>query len=252
MSPAAAAWALDLPRTTNRLRRSGGVAALAVVIGLAGCNDKTTSPSLAASCSAAPSVGSAPLAVAFTLNVAGASSFDVTINYGDGTTSGSLNLAHVYQTAGGYTATFAVTAQGQSASCSTAVNVTGPTATPSPTPGIPSPSPSPSGGNQPPNAVFRTNPKPGAGEIFTGKAPLAIEFSMCASTDVDVDVLLWTMDFEGDGKLEVHGSTGGSCRRTNNYPAGSYRPEICVTDLDPFGNIRHDFQCHRYTVQVAP
>jgi len=252
MRRAVSAWVSDLGGTTSRLRGFGTVAALAVVMGLGGCNDKTTSPSLTATCSALPSTGPAPLAVAFTLNVAGASSFDVTINYGDGTTSSSLNLAHVYGTAGGYTATFAVTAQGQSASCSTAVNVSGPTSNPTPTPGIPSPSPSPSGGNQPPNAVFRTNPKPGAGNVFSGKAPLDIEFSMCASTDVDVDVLLWTMDFEGDGKTEVHGSTGGSCRRSNSYAAGTYRPEICVTDLDSFGNIRHDFQCRRYTVQVTP
>jgi hypothetical protein len=232
------------------LRRAGTAAALALFVGLAGCN-KTTSPSLTASCSASPSSGSAPLAVAFTLNVAGASTYDVTINYGDGSTSSSLNLAHVYPTVGGYTATFSVSAQGQSAACSTAVNVTGPVAGPTPSPGVPSPSPSPSG-NQPPNAVFRTTPKPGPGDVFTGTAPFSIEFSMCASTDVDLDVLLWTMDFEGDGKLEVHGSTGGSCRRTNTYAAGTYRPEICVTDLDSFGNIRHDFQCKRYTVQVSP
>jgi PKD domain len=225
------------------------VLAVALGLALAGCDDKSTSPSLTATCSASPSSGVAPLAVAFTLNVAGASSFDVTINYGDGTTSGSLNLAHVYPVAGGYTATFAVIAGGQSAACSTAVNVTGPAPTPTPTPGLPSPSPST---NQAPNAVFRTNPKPGAGNIFAGKAPFDIEFSMCASTDVDVDVLLWTMDFDGDGKTEVRGTTGGSCRRSNRYLAGSYRTEICVTDLDPLGNERHDFQCRRYTVQVTP
>jgi hypothetical protein len=225
-------------------------ATMALFVGLGGCDRKTTSPSLTATCSASPTSGAAPLPVAFTLNVAGASTFDVNINYGDGTGSTSLNLAHVYQAGGGYTATFSVTAEGQSATCSTAVNVTGPAAGPTPPPGIPSPSPSPTE-NQPPNAVFRSTPKP-VGDLFTGKAPLAIEFSMCASTDVDVDVLLWTMDFEGDGKLEVHGSTGGSCRRTNNYAVGNYRPEICVTDLDSFGKPRHDFQCRRYTVQVTP
>ena len=216
---------------------------MALAVGLAGCNDKGTSPSVTATCSASPSSGSAPLAVAFTLNVAGASSFDVTINYGDGTSSGSLNLAHVYQAAGGYTATFSVSAQGQPAACSTGVNVTAP---------APAPTPSPSPENQPPHAVFRTNPSAGPGNLLTGKAPFVIEFSMCASSDVDIDVLFWTMDFEGDGKTEVHGSTGGSCRRANRYLAGNYRPEICVSDLDPFGKVRHDFQCRRYTVQVTP
>ncbi len=226
----------------------GAGALLALALGFGGCDDNPTSPSLSATCSVSPSTGAAPLAVAFTLNVAGASTFETTINYGDGTTSSSLNLAHVYQAPGGFTASFSVSAKGQSAACSTAVNVTGPAPTPSP--GIPSPSPSP-GGNQPPNAVFRTYPKP-VGGVFTGKAPFAIEFSMCASTDVDVDVLLWTMDFEGDGKTEVRGSTGGACRRTNAYAAGTYRPEICVTDVDQAGNERHDFQCQRYTVQVTP
>jgi hypothetical protein len=100
--------------------------------------------------------------------------------------------------------------------------------------------------------VFRTNPDPTSGSTFTGKAPFDIQFSMCASSDVDLDVLFWTMDFEGDGKTEVHGSTGGSCRRTNTYAAGNYRPEICVTALDSLGKARHDFQCKRYTVQITP
>lgn len=218
-----------------------------MLVGLPGCNDKGTEPNLTATCSASPASGSAPLAVAFTLNVGGVSSFEVSINYGDGTSSNALNLAHVYQSAGGYTATFSVRAGERSASCSTAVNVTGPT-TPTPSP---SASPTP-GVNSPPNAVYRTNPRPGPGDIFSGKAPFPIEFSMCASTDVDIDVLLWTMDFEGDGKLEVRGSTGGSCRRSNTYGAGNYRPEICVTDLDAAGKPRHDFQCKRYTVQITP
>jgi PKD domain len=221
------------------LVRLGGVAALAP---LAGCNDKPTSPSLTATCSASPSSGAAPLAVVFTLTVGGASSFDVAINYGDGTTSASLNLAHVYQIAGGYTATFSASSQGQSAACSTGVNVTGPAPTPTPSPTS----------NRPPSAVFRTTPAPGTGNIFTGQAPFAITFNMCPTTDVDLDVLLWTMDFDGDGKTEVRGSTGAACRRTNSYPSGTYRPQICVTDLDSSGNVRHDFQCKRYTVQVTP
>lgn len=228
---------------------AGLVAALLLAVG--GCNDSATEPDLTATCSASPSSGTAPLAVAFTLNVGGVSSFDVSINYGDGTTSSALNLAHVYQNGGGYTATFSVSSGGRSAVCSTAVNVTGGPTSPSPSPPSPSPTPTP-GENQPPHPVYRTNPKPGPGDVFSGRAPFAIEFSMCASTDADVDVLLWTMDFEGDGKTEVHGSTGGSCRRTNAYAAGNYRPEVCVTDLDRSGQPRHDFQCKRYTVQVTP
>lgn len=232
-------------------RHSRTVIGLALSVGLAGCNDQSTSPSLTASCSASPVSGAAPLAVAFSLNVAGSSSFDVNINYGDGTSSGSLNLAHVYQAPGGYTATFSVSAGGQAAACSTGVNVTGPAPAPTPGPGVPSPSPSP-GANQPPNPVFKTTPKAGPGDTISGTAPLTIEFSMCASQDVDIDVLLWTMDFEGDRHVDIRGSTGAYCRRSHTYSAGTYRPEICVTDVDASGNIRHDFQCQRYTVQVTP
>ena len=247
-------WAGDavghVARAASPLRHPGTVVALALVVGLGGCNDSSTSPSLVATCSASPSSGPPPLAVAFTLSVAGASTYDVTINYGDGATSGALNLAHIYMGGGGYTATFNVSANGESAACSTAVNVTGP-ALPTPGPGVPSPSPSPTG-NQPPTAVFKTTPLPGPGDVFTGKAPFAIEFSMCASQDVDIDVLLWTMDFDGNGKPDIQGSTGAFCRRSHTYEAGTAKPEICVTDIDAAGKIRHDFQCKRYTVQITP
>jgi PKD domain-containing protein len=223
----------------------------ALVLAFPACNDNPSGPDLSATCSATPTAGTAPLVVTFTLNVAGTSTFDVSINYGDGRTSSTLNLAHIYQNAGAYTASFSVSAGGRSANCSTAVNVTGGPPAPTPTPPAPTPTPS-TGVNQAPTPVYRTTPKPGAGDVFTGTAPFAIEFSMCASSDVDKDVLLWTMDFEGDGKTEVHGSTGGSCRRSNSYAAGNYRPEICVTDLDAAGKARHDFQCKRYTVQVTP
>jgi hypothetical protein len=236
--------------TTARPRRSraGALAAFVALGLLPACDETPAEPDLAASCSASPSSGAAPLAVAFTLNVTGADQFDVEVNYGDGTSSPVLNLAHVYHAAGGFTATFTVRAGSRSAACSTGVNVTGAPVGPGPTP---SPSATP-GANRPPNPVYRTTPRPGPGDVFMGQAPLSIEFSMCASSDVDLDVLLWTMDFEGDGRTEVRGSTGGSCRRTNAYAAGSYRPEICVTDLDRAGQPRHDFQCKRYTVQVTP
>jgi hypothetical protein len=73
---------------------------------------------------------------------------------------------------------------------------------------------------------------------------------MCATTDVDLDVLLWTMDFEGDRHIDQQGSTGANCRRDHVYSSGTYRPEICVTDVDAQGKPRHDFECKRYTVQV--
>jgi PKD repeat protein len=111
-------------------------AGLALLVGLVGCDDKGTSPrsTLTATCSASPVSGLAPLAVAFNLNVAGSPFFDVSFNFGDGTgsvegfftSSRSLNLPHVYQAPGGYTATFSVSgAEGQSVACSIGVNVMG-------------------------------------------------------------------------------------------------------------------------------
>ena len=121
------------------------MARLALLVGLTGCDDKGTSPSssLTATCSASPASGLAPLAVAFSLNAAGSPFFDVSFNFGDGkssvegffTSSTSLNLPHVYEAPGRYTATFSVTgAEGQSVACSIGVNVTGPT--PVRTPGL--------------------------------------------------------------------------------------------------------------------
>jgi PKD repeat protein len=115
-----------------RLVAMGGCALLT---GLAACNDTATSPtpSLTATCSASPVAGMAPLAVVLSVMAEGSSSFDVSVDFGDGTrtsegffaSSVSFNLPHVYQAAGGYTATFSVTgADGQSVACSIGINVT--------------------------------------------------------------------------------------------------------------------------------
>jgi PKD repeat protein len=131
------------------LPRLAATAGFALLVELVGCDDKGTSPgsNLTATCSASPASGLAPLAVAFSLNVAGSPFFDVGFNFGDGTSSvegfftssTSLSLPHVYQAPGGYTATFSVSgAEGQSVTCSSGVNVTGPTPAPTPGPGVPS------------------------------------------------------------------------------------------------------------------
>lgn len=224
--------------------------ATSLAVTLGACDDDSpTQPTLSATCGAAPAAGAAPLAVVFTLGVSGASRFDVTIAFGDGSSStgssGNLNLAHTYLNPGSYTASFTVSSGGQSAACATGVTASG---SPAPTP---TPPPFP-GGNQPPVAVFKTTPDPAAGNLISGPAPLSVLFNMCATQDVDLDVLLWTMDFEGDRRIDVRGSTGAHCRRTFAYPAGTYRPEICVTDVDARGEPRHDFQCRRYTVQATP
>jgi PKD repeat protein len=115
-----------------RLVAMGGCALLS---SLAACNDKVTSPtsSLAATCSASPVAGRAPLAVVLSVRAEGSSSFDVSVDFGDGTrtsegffaSSRSFNLPHVYQAPGGYTATVSVTGvDGQSVACSIGINVT--------------------------------------------------------------------------------------------------------------------------------
>jgi PKD repeat protein len=119
------------------LLRLAPAAGLALLVGLLGCDDEGTSPSatLTATCSASPVSGLAPLAVAFSLNLAGSPFFDVSFNFGDGTrsvegfftSSKSLHLPHVYQAPGGYTASFSASgAEGQSATCLVGVSVTEP------------------------------------------------------------------------------------------------------------------------------
>jgi PKD repeat protein len=212
--------------------------------GFWGCGgDNATSPvagDLTATCGASPTAGQAPLPVTFRLSVSGASGpYTTLVNYGDGVTSTDPSVPHVYQTAGAYNVAFSASQGSRSASCSTNVTVS---AAPS----------SAVGGNQPPNAEFKTNPiDDGLGRI-TGKAPFTVNFNMCPSTDPDGDALLFTMDFNGDGKLEVNGTTGASCRRANTYAAGTYKAKICVTDMNSGGQQLHPFQCTVYTITATP
>jgi PKD domain len=213
-----------------------------------GCKKESpAAPSLVLTCSATPASGPAPLAVSFALSVAGAQGgFSVVISYGDGATGGDASARHVYVAPGGYTATFTVSTATQSALCSAPVLVEAPPI-PSPTPAS---SPAP---NQQPSAVFRTTPEPDAGNTFTSSPPLTIAFSMCASLDPDGDPLDFTMDFEGDGIIDVHGTTGADCRRSYTYTAsGTYVPEMCVTDLLPSLAPAHKYQCKDYVVKITP
>ena len=214
-------------------------AALATLLG--GCRgDTPVAPSLQATCAANPASGVAPLLVTFSLSVAGAEGpFTVGVSYGDGTAGADPDRPHTFVAAGAYAVVFTVSTARQSARCSTTVSV-------SPLPLVPV-----SIGNTPPQAVFQTTPPAGPGDQIAGSAPLAIRFNMCGSSDVDKDVLRWTMDFQGDGTNEVDGTTGGACRRDFTYAAGTYRPRICVTDLGPDREPAHPFQCKTYTVTAS-
>jgi hypothetical protein len=75
---------------------------------------------------------------------------------------------------------------------------------------------------------------------------------MCASYDLERDVVFYRMDFDGDGKWEVHGITGASCRRDHTYAAGTYEAVNCLTDTGPDGQELHPDQCQDYEVTATP
>lgn len=216
------------------------VAAGLVALGSPGCNegDTITAPTLSATCSASPSEGSAPLEVAFALNVAGAEgAASIQVSYGDGASGSDPDATHTYAEAGLYTASFTVTTATQTARCATPVNVS-----PGSVPGTGS-----ADGNQPPLVTFKTTPAAVAGGI-QGAAPLDVRYNMCPTADPEGDTLYFTMDLDGDRKLDVRGSTGASCRETWTYAAGTWFAEICATDLGPENERLHPFQCQGYTV----
>jgi len=215
-----------------------------LALGLSSCDDDAnpSAGDLTATCVAAPSSGLAPLPVTFDFRVVGAGpgeTLTASVSYGDGTGSNDPYAGHTYMRAGSYTAAFSVTSGGRSASCNATVSVTAATGPAAPT------------GNQAPNAVFKTTPFANGGNI-RGKAPLAVQFNMCPSTDPDRDRLRFTMDFTNDGQLDVDGTTGADCRRGTTYPRGTYRARICVTDLDGGFAPIHPPQCENYTVDSTP
>jgi len=221
------------------------VALVLVAVGGPGCNEGDTitnnPPTLSATCSASPAGGEAPLQVAFALGVAGAQgAVGVSVNYGDGATGTDPDATHTYVAGGLYTASFTVTTPTQSARCAATVEVSAGASGGGPDPGS----------NQPPVADFRTNPSVKNGKI-AGAAPLTVNFNMCTTADPEGDTLYFTMDLDGDGNLDVRGSTGASCREPWTYAAGTWRPEICVTDLGPEGERLHPFQCQTYTVEAT-
>jgi hypothetical protein len=232
--------------------RSHRIVMLAALLACAGqaCHkDTVTAPTLSADCAASPASGAAPLRVAFTLNVAGAQgTFSVAIDYGDGTTGSDPAQSHVYAAAGSFSPAFSVSTATQSARCSTVVSVVAPQPTPTPPPAA----------NQPPQAVFVTNPA-ATGSSITGKAPLTVEFNMCRTVDPEHDPLRFEMDLDGDGVFEYHGATGADCRHAVSFAAGTHATTICVTDTscitwpacDGYPQL-HPRQCRSYSVVVSP
>lgn len=136
----------------------------------------------------------------------------------------------------------------------------GPAASPSPPAAAPAPSAIPSlppTGNQPPVAVFHTRPEADRRGLIRGRSPLKITFNMCASSDPDGDELVFTHDFDGDGVVDLRGSTGSQCRFTFTYVFTEtvrtqvFRPTECVVDRDRATGVNlHDKQCASFLVEV--
>jgi hypothetical protein len=212
-----------------------------------GCNegDTVTAPALSAACSATPAAGEAPLEVAFALSVAGAEGpVSVQVSYGDDTTGTDPDATHVYGEGGLYTASFSVSTPSQSARCSTPVEVgVGAGAV---VPG----EPEDPDGNQAPVITFKTTPGAVAGKIKS-PAPLMVRYNVCLTADPEGDTLYFSMDLDGDGKLDVRGSTGASCRADWIYAMGTWTAEVCVTDILPDGKRLHPLQCEKYTVVAS-
>jgi hypothetical protein len=227
------------------------LALLVLPLALPACQSETpaAASSLTVACSAAPPSGPAPLDVSFQVNVAGAAgAINVQINYGDGTTGTDVARSHTYATAGTYTATFSVSTASQSALCTTTIRAE-PHVYVDPTP------PPPTGGaNRPPDVVFHADPDPEPGFLFRSTQPrFTIGFNVCQSSDPEGDDILYQMDLDGDGDFEVNGATGADCRRSHTYTRrGTTRPQVCVTDLAPSLQPRHNFQCRTYTVVLRP
>lgn len=227
-------------------------ALLAATLGGAGCLQDTTTeatPPLAIQCSAVPPAGTAPLTVAFALDVANAvGTLAVAIQYGDGTQGSDPDARHVYASAGSFMASFTVTAGVESARCSVPIEVAA----------APAPQPTPRAANQPPVPSFATNP-PATGSSITGKAPFTVEFNLCRTVDPDDDALYYTMDLDGDSAFEFRGATGVDCRHGATYAAGTRTATICVTDKDcPSWPLCDDYQplhpaqCRSFTVTATP
>ena len=192
-------------------------------------------PTLSSTCEARPASGPAPLAVSFLLNVSGAQgATSVSISYGDGASGNNPDLPHSYMAAGTYTASFDVSTSTQSARCTAVVSVSGT---------------NPASGNQPPNAVFKSTPA-ATGATITGSNPLDVTFNMCASSDPEGDQLYFLADYDGDGKFDFGGLTGGNCRSNHVYTTGNHTAEMCLYDPDKNGKALHDDICKTYLIAV--
>lgn len=181
---------------------------VALVATSCGEDESPAEPSLGLTCSASPTSGIAPLAVAF--QVTPSAPLDLLeLQYGDGTSGNNPGAGHVYQNPGSYAMSATGKRQSQSATCGVTINAAAPPA---------------AGPNNPPTAVFLVNPLPA-----DGPAPLRVVLNMCESTDPDGDALFFTYDW-GDGSFH----DGTRCVHDHNYnKQGRHQLTGCVSDRPP-------------------
>jgi hypothetical protein len=107
-----------------------------------------------------------------------------------------------------------------------------------------------------PRVVFKVFPSPNANGIIAGGSPFDVTFNVCRSEDPDGDRLFYTIDADGDGRIDESGIHGGNCRATFTYTAAldefrKVTAEVCVVDLDGAGEPQRASTCRQYAVEIA-
>lgn len=170
------------------------------------CGDDDENPAAASTtltCSASPSSGTAPLAVAFSVVPSGpVTAYEV--QYGDGTAGNNPSAGHIYTNPGSYEATVIALGAGGQQTCRMTITAA-----------------ARSTANAPPHASFSFSPRPADGPI-----PLRVVVNMCESTDPDGDKLVYTYVWGNGGFHD-----GGRCEMDHTYGRrGFYILKVCVGD----------------------